>query len=96
MATGLPSIRISPSVGWCTPESVLIRVDLPAPLSPSRHITSPACTFMVTPFSAITEPKRLTMLRSSTIGGAPLLLPGRLGSVAMITLPDPRPFSGPR
>ena len=30
------------------------------------------------------------------IGGAPSLLPCRLGSVAIITLPDPRPFSGPR
>src|ERR671918_195595 len=72
MSTGVPSIRISPPVGWCTPESVLIKVDLPAPLSPRRHITSPACTFIVTPLSAITEPNRLTMSRSSTSGGPPL------------------------
>src|SRR5918996_234408 len=95
MATGWPSIRICPSVGWCTPERVLIRVDLPAPLSPKRHMTSPACTFMVTPFSAITEPNRLTMSRSSTSGGAPPLVwlgrsgPGRLACVAMV-LPPPR------
>src|SRR5918996_498740 len=80
MATGWPSIRICPSVGWCTPE---------------RHMPSPACTFMVTPFSAITEPNRLTMSRSSTSGGAPPLVwlgrsgPGRLACVAMV-LPPPR------
>src|SRR5919106_2432121 len=69
-STGLPSIRISPSSGAWTPESVLIKVDLPAPLSPSRHITSPAPTFIDTSFSAITEPKYLLML-STSISGAP-------------------------
>jgi hypothetical protein len=39
-----------------TPESTLISVDLPAPLSPSRHITSPLRTLIDTPFSATTRP----------------------------------------
>ena len=36
-----PSTRIVPEVGSWKPESTLIRVDLPAPLSPRRHSTSP-------------------------------------------------------
>jgi hypothetical protein len=32
--TGFPSRRISPRSGWSAPESDLIKVDLPAPLSP--------------------------------------------------------------
>ena len=39
---GSPSIRISPeSAGWA-PDSTRIRVDLPAPLPPTRPMTSPA------------------------------------------------------
>ena len=47
------------------PDRVLMRVDLPAPLSPRRHITSPRSTVIETPESAITEPKCLTTLRTS-------------------------------
>ena len=43
-ATASPSISIAPEVGLWTPDRILISVDLPAPLSPSRHSTSPACT----------------------------------------------------
>ena len=39
--TGSPSQRISPSsIGWM-PAIALIRVDLPAPLSPTSAMTSP-------------------------------------------------------
>ena len=64
--TGLPSTRISPSSGVWTPDSVLISVDLPAPLSPSRQWTSPGRTSNDTSFSAITEPKYLLTDLSST------------------------------
>src|SRR5829696_6384807 len=67
-ATGWPSTRYAPLVGWWTPASVLISVDLPAPLSPSRHITSPRPTVIDTPERAITEPKCLMMLRTSMRG----------------------------
>ena len=38
---GSPCQWISPLSGWCVPESVLIRVDLPAPFWPSTQCTSP-------------------------------------------------------
>src|SRR3712207_2375315 len=66
--TGRPSTRYCPEVGWCTPASVLMSVDLPAPLSPRRHITSPRPTRIDTPESAITEPKCLTRSRISMRG----------------------------
>ena len=40
----------------------LIKVDLPAPLSPNKHIISPFRNFMVTSFSAMTFPKNLLIL----------------------------------
>src|SRR6478672_9690244 len=46
----------------------LIRVDLPAPLSPTSAITSPARTSKSTSLSASTEPNVLVMPRSSRSG----------------------------
>jgi hypothetical protein len=40
-SASLPSKRISPFVGLWTPDMVLMKVDLPAPLSPSRQWHSP-------------------------------------------------------
>ena len=37
--TGESSIRNSPSSWWCTPERILMKVDFPAPLSPSTQVT---------------------------------------------------------
>ena len=79
--TGLPSTRYSPLVGLCTPENVLMRVDFPAPLSPSRHMTSPARTDIETPDRAMTEPKCLTILRTSMSGD-------RSVAIVMIALPS--------
>src|ERR1700744_6175654 len=62
--TGLPSTRYWPAEGACTPASVLISVDLPAPLSPSRQCTSPRRRRSVTPESAITLPKYLLTFSS--------------------------------
>src|SRR3954454_6010199 len=44
MLTGTPSIAIEPTSAGCAPESALMRVDLPAPLSPTSATTSPAST----------------------------------------------------
>src|SRR6202140_5602480 len=66
--TFLPSIRNSPSsCGW-TPDRILIKVDLPAPLSPSTHVTSPARTSIEMSLSAMTLPKYLLTWRTSSRG----------------------------
>ena len=43
-----------------------MNVDLPAPLSPRTHVTSPAPTPTETSFSATTLPKYFEMLRTSS------------------------------
>jgi hypothetical protein len=55
--TSSPSSAMAPLVGWWTPEKILIRVDFPAPLSPSRHVTCPALTSMEMSSRATTCPK---------------------------------------
>ena len=47
-----------------------MRVDLPAPLSPTRATTSPASTLKSTSVSACTAPNRLFTPLSSRTGGA--------------------------
>src|SRR5438128_775321 len=50
---------------------ILMRVDLPAPLSPSSPSTSPLRTCRLTSLSAVTGPKRLAMCSTrSTSSGA--------------------------
>jgi two-component system CheB/CheR fusion protein len=78
-STGVPYIVYSPELGWCTPERILMNVDLPAPLSPSRQLISPARTSSETPSSATTAPKYLEMLRASSSGGVPAPGGGMLG-----------------
>src|SRR3954449_3346980 len=59
---------ISPSsIGWM-PATHLISVDLPAPLSPTSAMTSPARTSKSTSVSACTEPKFFDTPRSSRRG----------------------------
>ena len=41
ISTRFPSMRISPCSGWYRPKSTLMRVDFPAPFSPSRAWISP-------------------------------------------------------
>src|SRR5512139_3922671 len=66
--TELPSHRISPwSMGWIPPTH-LTRVDLPAPLSPTSAVTSPARTVIATSRSTWTGPKLLLIPRSSSRG----------------------------
>ena len=54
--TSLPSTLTVPSVCPCSPDMILIRVDLPAPLSPSTQVTSPAPTRRLIPSSARIAP----------------------------------------
>src|SRR5579859_1907774 len=63
---GLPSSRISPSSGCNSPYSTFIRVDLPAPFSPSRAWTCPGATDRSMRSLATSEPKRLVMPFSSS------------------------------
>src|SRR3954451_21003547 len=67
-ATCWPPSRISPPVGWNTPEIALISVVLPAPLSPASATTSPGRTAMEKSLSARTAPKCLDRLRTSSKG----------------------------
>src|SRR6478609_9577538 len=75
--TGWPLTRISPlSAGWA-PDRTRIRVDLPAPLPPTRPMTSPACRSMVTSRTACTPPKATLMSRISTSGVPAATVTGR-------------------
>ena len=49
-----PSVRIVPESGATTPPSTFISVDLPAPFSPTRPMTSPRSTERLTASSATT------------------------------------------
>src|ERR671911_2850038 len=65
--TSCPSKRICPSSAEWIPAIVFTRVDLPAPLSPTRATTSPSWTSKSTTLSAWTGPKLLlTPFRAST------------------------------
>src|SRR4051812_46004323 len=73
-STSSPLTTRRPSSGFWKPEMILISVDLPAPLSPSRPSTSPLprCRSMLR--SAVTGPKRLATpsMRRTSSGTAPL------------------------
>src|ERR1700689_151831 len=66
IVTGFPSIKISPEVGVSVPDRILTSVLLPAPLSPMRATTSPACTSKLAPDSALTCPYTFVMSRASS------------------------------
>src|SRR6266496_4128683 len=68
MLTEWPSNWISPSSAGATPAMTLTRVDLPAPLSPTRATTSPSRTSKFTSLSARTAPKRLLIPWSERTG----------------------------
>ena len=56
-----PSMVMAPEVGGCTPEMILISVDLPAPLSPTSATISPGWTSSEKLSMAMTPPKVLRM-----------------------------------
>src|SRR5437764_7330409 len=72
------------------PERILTRVDLPAPLSPTRATTSPARTSKSTPSRAWTGPKRL--LTPSRLKRAPLVLASVLIESSLIRAPHRATF----
>src|SRR5271168_2973705 len=79
------SSSISPSSSWKTPEIALIRVDLPAPLSPAKATTSPGCTSSETPASACTPPKCLLALRTARMGARSLsLAPSEIPALRLV------------
>src|SRR5271166_2338016 len=78
--------NITPESCFWKPLRILIRVDLPAPLSPSRPSTSPLRRCRLTSRSAVTGPKRLAMCSTrSTSSGAetgPMIVSAGTGSSA--------------
>lgn len=64
-----PSTAMVPSSGFCMPYRIFIRVDLPAPFSPTRAWTVPRRTVMSMSWLATTPGNRLVMPRSSTAWG---------------------------
>src|SRR5581483_316944 len=67
-----PSIRIRPESGRTIPARMLIRVDLPAPFSPSRQCTSPRSTVSEMWSLASTPGNAFVISISSTAGACPL------------------------
>ena len=63
-----PSTRIVPASGRFSPERIPIRVDLPAPFSPSRQCTSPRRRVRSTRSFASTPGNAFVIPTSSTIG----------------------------
>src|ERR1700684_4134795 len=61
--TSLPCQYMEPLVGAQIPDTVLISVDFPAPLSPIKAVTCPAGMSRSTCWRACTAPKLLVMPR---------------------------------
>src|ERR1700679_3691313 len=92
-----PSSSISPSSTWNTPEIALIRVDLPAPLSPAKATTSPGCTSSETPASACTPPKCLVALRTVRMRATHLnLTPSQEPALRLVHQPGNDDHRAPR
>src|SRR4051812_31207504 len=71
VASGWPSISIEPRSADSAPAMILMRVDLPAPFSPTIACTSPACRSRFTPRSACTPPYRFSTPLSRRTDGPP-------------------------
>ena len=68
--TSSPLNRIRPLVGGWKPQMIFSRVDLPAPLSPTRASTSPRSSRRLTSTSAVTAPYRLEMCSTRRMSSA--------------------------
>src|SRR6478736_3908205 len=66
--TGSPLMRIWPESAGRAPDSARISVDFPAPLPPTRPMTSPGYRSTLTLSTAWTPPNAILMLRISTSG----------------------------
>ena len=60
-----------PPSAACAPERIFIKVDLPAPFSPTSAWISPPCTEKSTPSSTRTGPNDLLMPFIATFMGLP-------------------------
>src|SRR5262245_59902442 len=80
---GSPSSSIRPSSGGITPAMILIRVDLPAPFSPSTAWMRPARTVRSAPANACTPPYRFEAPCASN--SVPRDRGGRAASAAAVT-----------
>ena len=67
-STARPSISIAPPSGRSAPETMLIRVDLPAPFSPSKAWIRPGISSMETSRSTGLPKKAFDMPRAATTG----------------------------
>ena len=72
--TGWPFIRIWPESGITAPARALIKLLLPAPLSPMTASTSPARSSKSAPLIAVTLPYFLTRPRASRTGLFPVVI----------------------
>jgi hypothetical protein len=66
-----PATRL-PASGWYSPVRILMRVDFPAPFSPSSACTDPGDMRSVAPFSARTPGKSLTSPSARRMGSLPM------------------------
>src|SRR5215204_5414904 len=84
--TSSPLKRTWPSSGLYTPVITLIKVDFPAPFSPTRACTSPGCSSKETSSRASTPGNRFVTRRTSRIGEcrAIVLIPPLVGLVQVL------------
>src|SRR5215203_3628786 len=84
--TSWPLKRTWPSPGAYTPVITLIRVDFPAPFSPTRACTSPGCNSTETSSRARTPGNRFVTRRTSRIGEccSIVLVPPLVGLVQVL------------
>jgi hypothetical protein len=78
-ATSAPLTLMVPSSGFCMPYRIFIRVDLPAPFSPTIACTVPGSTVMRMSWFATTPGKRLVMPSSCTAGCTAATVSGFIG-----------------
>ena len=70
-----PKIRTVPCDGLASPHRIRNKVDLPAPLGPSRAVT-PGPTSKLTSERATTEPNHFASWRTSRVGAPPSTVTG--------------------
>src|SRR3954447_12824609 len=94
-ASGCPSISMVPRSAASAPEMILMRVDLPAPFSPTMACTSPATSSKSTPRRACTPPYRFSTPVSRRTAG-PLDERSVSPSGCVVVMSAPRPGPGRR
>src|SRR5262249_48156556 len=90
----VPPISMAPESGRCTPSKMRIRVDLPAPFSPTSAWISPGRTSKLTSISAQVAPKRLVTLLALAAGWVMCPTPARHRAASSRDARDPHPVVG--